>query len=274
MIEIADLTGGEVQGAGMFDELMRTTKAHLQLEFSEGRITGVEYANAYLSAMTSSLGTASQFILQYELANQQLLLAQEQIDQTKQQTALVTAQIAKMEADTDISVKQLTIMDEQLAQMVQQTALTVKQIDKADADILIATKQLLVMDAQIAQVTSQTRISDQQLINTTNENTTITKGQNKLDAEIGILNQKQLTEEAQIKDVVNGANVEGILGKQSALYGKQADGYTRDSEQKAAKILIDTWTVQRSTNELLDPYPSFTNTKIEPVIQKLIAGVA
>lgn len=272
-ISVASLTAGEVQGAGMFDELMRTVKAQLELEYNAGRITGNDYAQTYLGAMTASLSTATQFILQYELTNQQLLLAQEQLIQSQEQTKLIQAQIAKMDADILISTKQLDVMDAQIAQTTQQTALVVQQVAKTIADTAVSSKQIEVMTSQITTQAAQVTLTNQQVINTTNENTTITKQQLKLDSEVAVLNQKKDTEEAQTKDVVNGISVSGILGKQAALYGQQTDGYKRDAEQKAAKILIDTWTVQRSTDETLAPYSSFNSSAVAPVISKLINGV-
>ena len=68
----------------------------------------------------------------------------------------------------------------------------------------------------------------------------------KIAAEIALLGQKKSTEEAQIKDIVDDLAVVGVIGKQKLLYGKQTDGFDRDAEQKAAKMLIDTWAIRVS----------------------------
>jgi hypothetical protein len=68
----------------------------------------------------------------------------------------------------------------------------------------------------------------------------------KLAAEIALLEQKKSTEEAQIKDIVDDLEVVGVIGKQKLLYGKQTDGFDRDAEQKAAKMMIDTWAIRVS----------------------------
>lgn len=73
-------------------------------------------------------------------------------------------------------------------------------------------------------------------------------GQNvKVASETALLNQKVLTEKAQ----VSAASVEedSIIGKQKSLYQAQASGFQRDAEQKAAKIFADTWNVRRTTDE-------------------------
>ena len=68
----------------------------------------------------------------------------------------------------------------------------------------------------------------------------------KIAAEIALLGQKKSTEEAQIKDIVDDLAVVGVIGKQKLLYGKQTDGFDRDAEQKAAKMMIDTWAIRVS----------------------------
>lgn len=70
----------------------------------------------------------------------------------------------------------------------------------------------------------------------------------KAQAEKDLLNQKKLTEQAQILDTVDGNAVVGIVGKQKALYTNQADGFLREAEVKAAKIFTDLWTIAKSTS--------------------------
>ena len=71
----------------------------------------------------------------------------------------------------------------------------------------------------------------------------------KLEAEETLLTQKYLTEIAQTVDSTSGGPpVTGIIGKQKTLYEKQAEGFTRDAEQKAMKAFTDVWTVAKSTS--------------------------
>lgn len=71
----------------------------------------------------------------------------------------------------------------------------------------------------------------------------------KTQQELDLLTAKTNTEKAQISDTVNGVVVTGITGTQKALYEAQSNGFKRDAEQKAAKLLIDTWTIRRTTND-------------------------
>ena len=85
--------------------------------------------------------------------------------------------------------------------------------------------------------------------------------------------QKVKTEKAQIEDVVDGAPVQGVIGKQKTLYTRQADGFLRDAEHKMAKLMADVWAVQRTTDEGFAPSTQLANASIDSVITKAKQGV-
>ena len=64
--------------------------------------------------------------------------------------------------------------------------------------------------------------------------------------ENSLLEQKIATEKAQIQGV--GVSENSVIGRQTALYEAQTKGFKRDAEQKAAKILVDTWNARRMTD--------------------------
>ncbi len=70
----------------------------------------------------------------------------------------------------------------------------------------------------------------------------------KTTSEIALLTQKTDTEKAQILDIVNTLSVVGVIGKQKLLFTAQTDGFARDAEQKALKIMLDVYAVQRTTD--------------------------
>lgn len=75
-LTIADLTTGEVGGSGAFDALMRGFKAHLQVEFDKGRITGAEYTKAYIALTESAMAQGVQFLINRDQAYWQAVTAQ------------------------------------------------------------------------------------------------------------------------------------------------------------------------------------------------------
>lgn len=95
----------------------------------------------------------------------------------------------------------------------------------------------------------------------------------KIVAETGLLDQKRVTEIAQ----TNGTSVdpESVIGKQMNLYQKQADGFLRDAEQKATKIMADTWNVRRTTDEatVADATNLLSDSNIGRAVGGLLAGI-
>ena len=90
-------------------------------------------------------------------------------------------------------------------------------------------------------------ILKQQLANLQDELLTSAKQRERLDKEMEVLTQKKLVEQAQIDGAV--FNDSSVLGKQAALYAKQADGFQRSAEQKAAELLLDTWQIRKTTDD-------------------------
>lgn len=211
MININDLTDGQINGDGTFDKLMTSVTAHVERQYKNSRVTGADYANVYLGSLTAVLGQSSTFLLQSEQLNKQLQLLDAQIANVTANTELVDAQVAKMEADTAISVKQLELLD--------------NQILESQANVALVNQQKLNAEAQY---------------------TLIQKQQLKVDKESELLAQKLTTEIAQTSG--NETTVQGVLGKQMELIQKQADGFDRNAEQKLVKMMIDTWTVRQSTD--------------------------
>jgi len=60
---IESLTTGALDGTGVFDKLLQSTKLHLQEEYDRGRITGQEYTTVYLGSLTAVLQQSVQFLL-------------------------------------------------------------------------------------------------------------------------------------------------------------------------------------------------------------------
>lgn len=66
---ITSLTTEDLEGSGVFDVLMRSVGKHLHQEYDEQRITGGEYATAYLSALSNMMETSVQFLASQQQAH-------------------------------------------------------------------------------------------------------------------------------------------------------------------------------------------------------------
>ena len=274
-LSIASLTGGERQGAGAFEELMRAVKSHLVTEYDAGRITGDNYTQAYISSLDVALGTASQYLLQHEIQIQQIRLLDEQIANGKLQNTLTQAQIDRAAQDLIYVTKQTLKLDSDIGLVDAQVGVQAKQLLVMDEAITNAQKDLLIKDAQISYQAAHELMVGQQTANALTQNAQILSQTTKITAEKDILLQRAVSEEAQTKDTVAGNPVGGILGKQMSLYQNQADGYIRDSEQKAAKIMNDQFITRITTDwASTDAVNAGVNdAAVKGVMSKLKAGI-
>ncbi len=150
-----------------------------------------------------------------------------------------------------------------------------------------ADKQADLLAAQIVTEEKQQALLTQQQINAVTEETVLVAQECKLRAEYDVLmeqklkvvaetallTQKKATEKAQT--VGAGVDLDSMIGRQKALYLAQADGFKRDAEQKAAKVLVDSWNVRRTTDEATQA--NITNKLADEyvgdAIGQLLAGV-
>lgn len=92
-------------------------------------------------------------------------------------------------------------------------------------------------------------------------------------AETALLAQKHVTEQAQTQGI--GVDAASVIGKQILLYEAQTEGFKRDAEQKAAKMMIDTFNVRRTTDEatVADGVNLLSDANIGRAVGKLLAGI-
>lgn len=282
-----DLTTADSTGAGLFDTLMRAGRAHLELEYSANRLRGPDYAQVYLGAMTTVLQTSVSFLLSRDKASLEASLVQEQILLAQTQLQIAQMELAKALLDQDL-------IKAQTAQVTQQTHNLVNADLQTIAQTALVTQQKVnlqvehdTMLLQQAQLTAQTNMVKQQTMNAVIEGDNLGKQGCLLAAQFDLtmtnnlqavanttlIQQKTTTEKAQISG--NGVDDNSVVGKQKLLYAAQTNGFTRDAEQKAAKTLVDTWTVRRTTDDatVADSNNMLNDVTIGRAVTKLLAGV-
>lgn len=233
-----DLTTKVVDGTGIFDELMTAANAHLTYQWEQDRITGSSYAEVYLGQLTTVLGQAVLFLTERDRTYLNNLLVQSQIKLADAQVALAAQDLLNKQQELLNAQKQMELMEQQIQ-------LAKKQVELADKELLVKDKEMQLLDKQIAvqEVTAD------------------------------LTRQKIKTEMAQISDSVDGVSVTGILGAQIALYKQQRDGFLRDAEQKALKIVADTW-ITRKTVDDGTPLPTgFDTAAVDAFTRKVADGV-
>lgn len=281
MIKTTDVTTGEAKGRGFYDELMRTSKSHLQEEYEAGRITGADYSNVYLSVMASNLQTASSFILQYEINNKQLEIAEEQRKNAIKQNELLTAQITQIASQTALTDDELTrLRPLQELQAQHQNTLLQSQNSGQIAQNTLLTSQNIGQLAQNELVAKQEDLLDEQIkseaVNTVDPTGGIAKANyDKTLAEQAVINQKLITETAQT--VGTTATIGGLVGAEMSLKTEQKESFVRDAEQKAAKFYSDVLSIVYSTNpDGADADPALWGigpSNSHKVLTKLLDGI-
>lgn len=280
-IQVTDLTQATVTGDGVFDVLMRATKAHLDEEFKKNRITGPEYSTVYLGSVQQVMQTSLEFLLQRkrigleaELLAQQILLAQIEVQKADAALRLAEKQIELADKEIQIQQANLLKIPAEIAHIEAQTSLVQANSQK--------------VPAEKAHIEAQTQLVDQQHLNAVTENLVLQAQKCKLDAEFDLigqnvlkagaettlLGQKTTTERAQVSAM--GVDEDSVIGRQKRLYFAQTEGFKRDAEQKVAKIMTDTWGIRRSTDEE-GTQASATNrlddVTIGRAVSKLLEGV-
>ena len=94
----------------------------------------------------------------------------------------------------------------------------------------------------------------------------------KVIAETGLVGQKTATEAAQI----SGTNVDAnsVIGRQKELYFAQGEAFIRDGEQKATKIMVDTWNVRKTTDDDTNTAnTNLDNPSVGEAVRELMKGI-
>jgi hypothetical protein len=157
---------------------------------------------------------------------------------------------------------------------VMQTALAfLLAQQKTDLEAQLLTKQIALVEQQRANAVLEGTVLVAQECKLRAEFDLTMASILKTDQETALLAQKSATERAQITSL--GVDADSVLGKQKALYQAQTNGFTRDAEQKAAKLLVDTWNVRRTTDEatVADGTNMLNDATVGRAVTKLLAGV-
>lgn len=286
-IPISTLTEATLDGDGAFDVLMQATKAHLEQEFNKNRIKGSEYATVYLGSLESTMRTALEFTVQgrkieleAQLLEQKILLTQAEIQKALAELAIIQATVLKVPAE-------IALLEAQTAQTIQQTLNLISDELLLDAKTAQTAQQTLNLVSDELLIDAKTALTTQQSANAIIEGTVLTAQKCKLDAEYDVLlsqklkvvgetallAQKKVTETSQTVEM--GVDTNSVVGRQKDLYAAQTSGFTRDAEQKAAKLMVDSWNVRRTTDEgtVADATNMLYDIAVGRAVTKLLDGV-
>lgn len=281
---LEEVTTKDPDGTGAFDTFMTAISKHLEREFSQGRIVGADYSNAYIAAMQMALQQAVDFVLKKDqvyinTTTAKLTAIDAAMGIIKSKVALVTAQVQAYIAKTQYAGEKLKLsnLHEQYINLI------------AQYDNLLATHDNLV--AQHAQILAQTEHINAQ-IKETNEKTNVQKAQTSgtrtdnasvagsIGAQIQMVNEQiKLVREqvesarAQTLDTrTDGATVKGQIGKQKDVASQQIIAFKQKAGIDAANIASNAWITSKGMNDAVEAPTSMQNAALNNVVDQVYAN--
>lgn len=154
------------------------------------------------------------------------------------------------------------------AQTSANDALIQAQIDKIY-------KEIEVMGVQMDQIEAQTALANKQTELTTAQIAKVGADTSLVGTQEQLVTYQGHTEQAKYLDTVNGAVVTGVVGKQKEVYTAQAKGFRDSALQAAAKTVIDTWSVRRTTDETTKASPTsgLQDTNIGSAVEQMFLNL-
>ena len=238
--------------------------------------------------LTSDISTA---VVERANLGKQGNLIDAQAEKTEDEGNLLTANLGKVP-------KEILVLDGQVAKlnsdvstgaaarqkMTKEGHLVDIQADKANAEKLyimekdlteavvrqVKAAEVIKMGAEGDKMVAEVAVMQQEVVNVGKKGTVLDRQASKLAAEKLLLDKKIVTEDKQGN---SAPHVNSIMGKQAALYTKQAAGFDRDAEAKLAKIMGDAYSVGLSA-DANGVYGAFSETACNSVIARARAGIS
>jgi len=250
------------------------------------QIAEIDYRTDTLLPSQTAQTTAQTSEITYRVAN---LLPAQVANQTKQtalleydlasikpqELALLQQQQAKLNYETEEIIQRVeVVVPNQMAQITSERL----RIDQIRANLVLESTNISKQgslidsqkestDAQIAQVsyTTSSVLPAQVLLTNAQKESAA--------AQTALYAQKTTTELAQTTTTPESGSVMGV---QNLLMNRQAENYLRDAEQKAAKLMLETWNVRFSTasdSTDNDYVNHLSEADIGKVVEKLFDGL-
>lgn len=254
-LTVDSLTECVVDGEGCFDKVMTALKAHLNVEYDAGRITGSEYTKAYIASMQGALQFSVQYLLGKDNAHFSSLGAQAaslkaNVDAytAKTQLAIAQAQMHQNKAIYANEVLKLGVVDTQRDLVIEQAKQVIAQTSLTGAQKDLTSEQVNTQEKQTAHLAKQTELVTEQIDQTIAQTGLVGAQTNTQKQQEKLLKEQTEQAHAQVSDtLVDGKTaVTGYIGDQKSLLKQQVVSFKKDSIIKSAKIYADSFATQLS----------------------------
>ena len=141
------IVGGDWEGTGVFDNLMKAINGNIQVQYDAKRLTGGDYAEVYLGSMQTAVAEAMKFLLnkksvEKQLESQEVKIAMDEVllAENAEKWALQKKVLANQVegSNIDLSLKETGALKD--------LALKDKQLESADADIAFNESKKIIME--------------------------------------------------------------------------------------------------------------------------------
>ena len=276
-LTVDSLTECVVDGEGCFDKVMTALKAHLNVEYDAGRITGSEYTKAYIASMQGALQFSVQYLLGKDNAHFSALGAQAaslranvEAYTAKAQLAIAQAQAHMNKAQYAVEVLKLGATDTQRDLVIEQAKQVIAQTSLTGAQQSLTTEQVKTQEKQTAHLGKQTDLVEEQIEQTTAQTGLISSQTNVQKQQEKLLKEQTEQAHAQVSDTrTDGSKVTGYIGNQNSLLKQQVVSFKKDSIIKSAKIYADSFATQLSMSAATAAGTGLDATSIGTAMGKL-----
>lgn len=253
-INIDTLTKPEIGGDATFDRLMYAVKIHLKEEVDKGRITGSEYASAYVTMAGNAMQSAVQYELNRYQTNYQAILSH------------INAITAIVEAKCKLASSKV-----QLATAKVMYASSVAQANNHRATYADTVMNLGIKDANYGLVNAQKDSVDASVIRDDSVSAQQIRlmGSQKDSIDAAVIREDAVSAQ-QIKLMVSQKDsIDASVIRENNLTDQQIKSYIIKDKRECAKIYSDSYITNLSVDAGMKVPDSMTDTNISAVMDSL-----
>lgn len=253
---LEEVTTKDPDGTGAFDTFMTAISKHLEKEFSQGRIVGADYSNAYIAAMQMALQQAVDFVLKK--------------DQVYISTT--TAQLAAIDAAIGIIKSKIALITAQIQAYIAQTQYAGEKLKLSNLH-----ETYITLIAQYNKLCEEVNVQKAQTSGTRTDNATVAGS---IGAQIQMINEQIKLVREQIESAraqtldtrTDGAVVKGQIGKQKDVASQQIIAFKQKAGIDAANIASNAWITSKGMNDAVEAPTSMQNAALNNVVDQVYAN--
>lgn len=253
---LEEVTTKDPDGTGAFDTFMTAISKHLEKEFSQGRIVGADYSNAYIAAMQMALQQAVDFVLKKD----QVFIS------------ATTAQLAAIDAAIGIIKSKIALITAQIQAYITQTQYAGEKLKLSNLH-----ETYITLIAQYNKLCEEVNVQKAQTSGTRTDNATVAGS---IGAQIQMVNEQIKLVREQIESAraqtldtrTDGAVVKGQIGKQKDVASQQIIAFKQKAGIDAANIASNAWITSKGMNDAVEAPTSMQNAALNNVVDQVYAN--